>query len=294
MNLLFGLYYFLLSQFYASDLVALPNKSPQLVVRIFLDSNQIRLGNDGQPKPLPVGHAGQHPIFNGIAAHYLELAPNAYTPLGGGAVVYHAPESRKGGATAIDFTKSIIRKSGEIYLKIPLKKIPKGEYEWVRLSVSYQNYDITFYYAGQAYTGTIASFVGFNTFIDTYKIKNQMVLVNSNKKQGYWGFESISGVQTGQSPAGATTVPNPLFATSPIPAGSCVITGKFATKLIVDSQPQEHIFLDMYLSTNNSFEWVDVNANGRWDVDKEAGENVVDMGLRGLVPKWTKSLNKSN
>jgi hypothetical protein len=41
----------------------------------------------------------------------------------------------------------------------------------------------------------------------------------------------------------------------------------------------------MSLSINNSFEWVDVNGNGKFDVDPGSGENVVDMGLRGLIPK---------
>jgi hypothetical protein len=40
----------------------------------------------------------------------------------------------------------------------------------------------------------------------------------------------------------------------------------------------------MSLSTNNSFEWNDSNGNGKWDVDPGSFENVVDMGLRGLIP----------
>ena len=44
----------------------------------------------------------------------------------------------------------------------------------------------------------------------------------------------------------------------------------------------------MNLSINKSFEWIDVNGNGKWDVDVNSGENVVDMGLRGLIPTWQK------
>jgi len=106
--------------------------------------------------------------------------------------------------------------------------------------------------------------------------------VNGNKLQGYWGIETIAGVQTGQSPEGATTVPNPLFATSPIPQGSCIVTGKFDKNLEITGNETEDITVTMSLSINQSFEWVDKNGNGKWDVDLD--ENVVDMGLRGLIP----------
>jgi hypothetical protein len=36
------------------------------------------------------------------------------------------------------------------------------------------------------------------------------------------------------------------------------------------------------MSTNQSFEWIDGNANGKWEPSK--GESVVDMGLRGMIP----------
>ena len=263
-------------------------KEPKLIVKLVLNDNQERLGNAGKPASIPVGNAGQTPIFNGISAHYLELAPSAYTQLGSGSILYHAAETSQGGSIAIDFSKAIIKKSNDIFLEIPLKNISAGDYEWVRLSLSYQNYDVQFYYNSVPYTGTLASFVGYNSYIKSYLIKNQSVTVDSNKSQGYWGFEAISGVQTGQAPPGATTVPNPLFATSPIPAGSCVVTGKFATKLTITNNETQDIELLMNLSINKSFEWKDVNGNGRWDVDANSGEKVVDMGLRGLIPDWVK------
>lgn len=262
------------------------DKEPKLIVKLVMNENQVRLGNNGSPVSLPIGNAGQTPIFNGIAAHYLELAQGPFTSLGNGEIIFHAPETNLGGENAIDFSKSIVKNSNEVYLEIPLKDVAPGEYEWVRLSLSYQNYDIQFYYNSLPYTGTIASFVGFNNYITSYKIKNQTQTVNANKKQGYWGFESISGVQTGQIPEGATTVPNPLFATSPIPSGSCVVTGKFSNKLIINNNENKNIEITMNLSINKSFEWIDVNGNGKWDVDANSGENVVDMGLRGLIPSW--------
>ena len=257
---------------------------PKLIIKIIVDSTQIRLGNLGTASTIPAGNAGQHPNFNSIAAHYLELAPSATTALGSGAILYHAPETTSGGNTAIDFSKAIIKKSGEVYLEIPLKDVPVGNYEWVRLSVSYQNYDVKFHYAGQPYTGTIASFVGFKNYITSFLVKNQSVTVNANKSQGYWAFESIAGVQSGQSPSGFTTVPNPLASTSPIPPGSCVVTGQFANPFSITGNEKNNITVIMSLSINKSFEWKDLNGNGKWDVDAGSGEDVVDMGLRGLIP----------
>ena len=212
------------------------------------------------------------------------MAPSATTALGSGAILYHAPETTNGGSTAIDFSQATVKKSGEVYLEIPLKDVPVGNYEWVRLSVSYQNYDVKFHYAGQPYTGTIASFVGFKNYITSFLVKNQSVAVNANKSQGYWAFESIAGVQTGQSLSGSTTVPNPLASTSPIPAGSCVVTGQFANPFSITGNEKNNITVIMSLSINKSFEWKDLNGNGKWDVDPGSGEDVVDMGLRGLIP----------
>jgi hypothetical protein len=260
-------------------------ETPMLVVRIAVDSTQERLGNAGTPSALPAGHAAQHPQFNRISAHYLELAPNAGTLLGTGAIVYHAPETTAGGSNAIDFDRSSVVKPGEVFLQVPLSSISPGSYEWVRLSVSYQNYDVVFYYNNTPITGTIASFVGYNTYIRTLLLKNQSVAVNANKLQGFWGIETPFSVSTGQAPPGATTVPNPLFATSPIPQGSCVVTGKFAQALNITGNETSDVNITLSLSTNNSFEWIDSNANGLWDVDTSGAEPVVDMGLRGLIPK---------
>lgn len=258
---------------------------PMLIVKITVDSTQERLGNTGSPTPMPSGHAGQHPSFNKISAHYLELAPSPLTLLGQGAILYHAPETQAGGDTAIDFQRATVVKPGEVFLKVPVKNITPGSYEWVRLSVSYQNYDIQFRYAGNDYTSTVASFVGYNNYITNLLVKNQSVSVNANKKQGFWAFETPLNVVTGQSPPGATTVPNPLFNTSPIPQGSCVVTGRFSENLVITGNEASDVSITLSLSTNNSFEWIDTNGNGMWDVDTSGVEQVVDMGLRGLVPK---------
>ncbi len=262
------------------------SEDPLLIIKLAVDPNQVRLGNTGLPTDIPLGNAGQNPIFNSISAHYLELAPNANTFLGDGAIVYQAPETDIGGASAINFDQSNVIAPGNTFLEIPLKDIQEGSYKWVRLSLSYQNYDVTFHFNNEPFTGTVASFVGFNNYLTEYTIKNEKVTVNDNKPQGYWGFETVTGVLTGQAPEGATTVPNPLFDTSPIPQGSCVVTGSFDNNLIITGDETKDIIVTLSLSINKSFEWVDVNGNGKWDVDQDAGENIVDMGLRGLIPSY--------
>lgn len=257
---------------------------PKLIVKLAVDSTQVRLGNIGDTVGIPAGHAAQHPRFNKISAHYLELAPGPYTLLGQGAILYHAPETSIGGSTAIDFNRSRVVAPGEVFLELPLNEVPTGNFEWVRLSLSYQNYDVDYYFNGLPLTGTVASFVGYNTYLTSYTIDSQQVSVNGNRLQGYWGFETNGIVSSGQAPPGATTVPNPLYNSSPIPQGSCVVTGQFSTPLRITGAETEDIIVTMSLSINNSFEWIDANGNGRWDAQLGGVESVVDMGLRGLIP----------
>jgi hypothetical protein len=205
----------------------------KLTFQFKFDSNQARLNNLGQPSAMPAGHAGQSPRFNAMSAHYIELAQEANTQLGKGAVVFKNDETTLGGTTAINFSKSTIARENEVFLSTSLKDIPPGTYKYLRVSLAYQNYDIDVLASGLNLSGTIASFVGYNTFITSHKVKTQTVNVNANRKQGYWAFESSFGVSEGQAPEGATTVPNLLATTSPIPAGSCVVTGKFATPFLL-------------------------------------------------------------
>lgn len=258
---------------------------PMLRFRFKLDPTQERLGNLGTPAPMPAGNAGQNPQFNGISAHYVELAPTAYTQIGDGTVLFTNEETTVGGSRAIVFDKEVIKKDGEIFLEVPLKDVAPGSYEWLRVSLAYQNYDVVFdvNVGGfqQTLTGTLASFVGYNTYINSYKIKDSTVAINANKLQGYWGFETIYSLNTGQAPG--TTVPNPIASTSPIPNGSCLVTGGFASPFVITGEETEDVTVEVSLSINNSFEWQDLDGDGKWDPLE--GENVVDMGLRGLIPR---------
>lgn len=279
-----------------------PNAGPSnanVVFKFKFDSTQVRLNNIGQPSAIPAGNAAQSPIFNSMSAHYVELAPSAFTALGSGAVLYKAPQTSIAGQTAIEFDKATFAGNNEVFFSMPIKDITPGSYEWLRISIAYQNYDISFridttingFPINQDFTGTVASFIGFNTYIKSHTIKTQALTVNDNRKQGYWGFETTLSAfgmsrtltSSGQAPDGATTVVNPLFASSPIPAGSCVVTAAFAPgKLTISGKEANDVVIEVSLSTNKSFEWQEIIANGKWDGTK--GEQVVDMGIRGMIP----------
>lgn len=272
----------------------------QLVFKFRFDSTQVRLNNVGQPNGLGVGNAAQSPVFNGMSAHYLELAPTAHTPLGAGIVLYRADETEQGGALAIDFSKANVVGNGGVFLSVPLRDVPPGDYEWLRTSLAYQNFDVKYYIndtigglpINQEFMGTVAGFIGFNNYIGSFRIKDTTITVGKNRPQGFWGFESqvryggynFRVVDTATAPAGATTVVNPLFVTSPVPPGSCVVTAAFAPgHLVIRGDETQNIVVEVSLSTNKSFEWNEVVRDGRWEPRK--GETVQDMGIRGMIPR---------
>ena len=258
----------------------LPDAGPQLIVKFKFDATQDRLGNIGTPVAIPNGNAAQSPNFNTMSAHYIELAPSSLTALGTGEIIYKGAETTIGGANAIDFQEAKIVTENETFLSIPLSSIQTGTYDWARVSLTYQNYIIDFLHNSVNYNGTLASFVGFNNYITTHQLNGQNISVNANKSQGYWAFETIGTITEGQ--ATGTTVPNPISVTSPVPAGSCVVTGEFSGGFTITGNETQDIVLTLSLSTNNSFEWTEVNIDGKYEPN--AGEQVVDMGFRGLVP----------
>jgi hypothetical protein len=265
-----------------------------LIFKFKFDPTQARLDAFGNTSTVPSNHSAQSPRFNKMSAHYIELAPEATTQLGKGFVLYRAPETSVGGDLAIDFDQSTLAGEGEIFFSMPLKDIPtSGTYRYLRVSLAYQNYDIDFRVSdtlGNNYdlNGTLASFIGFNTYIKSFKIEDSTVTENTNKKQGYWAFEwnnpqwGLPAVSKGQAPAGATTVPNPIDNTSPIPDGSCVVTGAFASPFLLTGKETEDVVITVSLSTNKSFEWVEHSTPGYYE--PLAGDTVIDMGIRGLKP----------
>ena len=274
---------------------------PRLIFKFKFDSTQVRLNNVGAPSTIPSGNAAQSPVFNLMSQHYIELAGDL-DPLGSGQVLFVGTSTATGGTNAINYCSSTLTKEGDVFFSKPLSQITPGSYKWLRVSLAYQNYNIVYKAnaipGNQLGTGTLASFIGYKTYISNYKINNTTYEPSNaaggigNHLQGYWGFETTvlgtSYFVDGQAPAGATTVPNPLFASSPIPSGSCVVTGQFVNNtqtnapLLISGTETQDIVITVSLSTNKSFEWHEVTADGYYQ--PEVGEYVVDMGIRGLIP----------
>ncbi|HTB32458.1 MAG TPA: hypothetical protein VK808_10555, partial [Bacteroidia bacterium] len=115
---------------------------PQLVFIFKFDSTQARLNNVGQPDTMPAGHSGQSPVFNGMSSHYIELAQTATTQLGNGDVLYRAPEVGTGPNLAIEFSKCTVVPQGVAFYSCPISSVTPGSYQWLRVSLAYQNYTI--------------------------------------------------------------------------------------------------------------------------------------------------------
>ncbi|NNE55428.1 MAG: hypothetical protein HKN32_05370, partial [Flavobacteriales bacterium] len=164
---------------------------PSLIFRFAFDPNQERLDNLGQPSEIGEGNAAQSPSFNSISAHYLELSEDMWTQLGEGELLYEGPQTNAGGADAIDFSESSVVAEGENFLSVPLSNVNNGTYEWLRVSLSYQNFDITYLSDFGQLEGTLAGFIGFNTYIEDFVINEESVDVFENKLQGFWGFETV-------------------------------------------------------------------------------------------------------
>lgn len=271
------------------------NNDPKLIFVFTFDTTATRLDNLGQPSPIPAGNAGQHPDFQYLAAHYVELIPWPYTQLGEGEVLYMSPQVTTGGDSAIDFASLLLAAEGDTFLSVPMKDIEVGNYSYIRISVAYQQYKIDVRidttistnppigYNGFINT-EVFSYLGFNNYIQ-YALPNQQMPVFGNRLQGFFGIETepiqaLGGYQISDTGSALqTTVVNPLAATSPIPAGSCLVTGEITGLNITGNETQDKV-VEVRVSINNSFEWTDPNGNGWYEPLK--GEQVVDMGLRGL------------
>jgi hypothetical protein len=271
---------------------------PKLIFKFKFDSTQTRLNNLGTPTTVAAGNAGQSPKFNGMSAHYIEMAPTNSTQVGQGTVLYRAEETMCGGSNAIVFCKSVVAKEGDVFFSVPIASVTPGTYKWLRISLAYQNYDVKVKTTSAGVIdGTIASFVGFNTYLTKYKMRSAVMTPTlngaGNKLQGYWGFYTnvfSTEVKTeGQAPQTTVVNPNP---NSPIPAGSCLVTGEFVTSanqtvgapFVITGNETQDIIITVSLSTNKSFEWKELTFDGLFQ--PEIGETVVDMGLRGLKPMY--------
>lgn len=279
----------------------------QLQFQFAFDSTQVRLGSLGQPVSVPSGNGAQSPKFRTAAVHYIELAQDSLTWVGTGALLYRGDEVTTGGTAAIDFSKISVAAANQIFKTIKFKDIPKGTYKWIRVSAAYQNFDIKYnvintgltapYNQFLNQTGTVGAFIGFNSYIQTFKPLNYTFSVNANKGQGFGGLESTINTglpapynqvqiqNTWEGQTGFTTVVNPARLAIGVPLGSCLISAKLDKPLVVTGDETADVLTTLSFSTNKSFEWIDRNGNGKLDVDKTTPANsdqVIDMGLRGL------------
>ena len=291
------------------------SSNAKMTFQFEFDENQERLNNFGNPATIENGNAAQTPDFNQLSAFYIELVPNKFTNIRDGAVIYEAKtQNAQAGGTfdeAVIFDEAIVEDEGIDFLELDVSEIPPGTYEYARVSVTYQNANVKFNLLNMPdplptnlmdQSGTIASFIGFNTFVSDHTIFSKTETINGDVQQGYWAFESQleepyqswyelanpNGFSSGQAPAGSTTVVNPLAEFGiELPFGSCIVTGQFETPLVITGNEEEDVNLKLSFSINNSFEWTDTNGNGEWDFDigNNTIEPLVDMGLRGLIVK---------
>jgi hypothetical protein len=277
-------------------------QEPKLNITFIMDSNAARLDNLGDPVAVPSGNAAQNPDFEILGLHFIGLYPDKFTPYDNGVTIFSSPTTEEGGIAAIDFENELFLTEADNQFSIPLSNVASGEYEYFRSSIGFQKYNITYNLRGASASpdwpsglsddidinATLASFLGYNTYIKNYTLTNQTVDVNANKLQGYFGLESngeVAGQQVNEFSEGnapQTTVPNPIDETSPVPAGSCVVTGKFPVTLMIPENPTEDINIQVIISINKSFEWQDGNGNNKYEPLLD--EQVVDMGTRGVFP----------
>ena len=58
-----------------------------------------------------------------------------------------------------------------------------------------------------------------------------------------------------------------------------LVTGRFDSPLVVTGEETTDIVVEVAVSINQSFEWEEINQDGKYE---PAIETVVDMGTRGL------------
>ena len=116
--------------------------------------------------------------------------------------MYKGIETNAGGAAAVDMAEVKFAGSDETFVSVDLTDLAPGTYEWIRVSLIYDNYVIDFYtnqvpLTDMNLSGRLESYVGFNNYITSHVIKDSKLVVNENKLQGWvveWGGRTFRNV----------------------------------------------------------------------------------------------------
>jgi hypothetical protein len=276
----------------------------RLYVKIKFDPLQERLNNQGLSTGIGAGNAAQTPAINHVGIEGLEILKTAFSKAGEGSVLFSVPKTNAGGSAAVDYSKLITVKDGDVFLSTPVRDIAPGKYEWLRASVACHNFDLRVNMINIPFVGNLpderaafAGFLGTNNYITKYKVWEKEDVVNGNKGRGYWcmetkfnaAFNSLNTIYRGQMTDKNITFVNPISQTVPTLTGSADVVGRFETPLSITGAETEDITVVLTLSTNNMFEWEEnINRNGKWDINAQGSngqpefEKIKDIGFRGL------------
>ena len=161
-----------------------------------------------------------------MSTHFIELVPTDLTPYKAGQAIFSglavatSKPNPHNFTTAIDFDNAVVKGEDELFHEIPLKDIAVGTYRHLRVSVSYQNYDVNYNLINLpggvpdliGESGTIASFLGYFMHLNNVTVRDMSTSVNDDVLQGFWAFETnlsapwnnFNQLSSGQAPEGAT------------------------------------------------------------------------------------------
>lgn len=302
----------LLALFFTACTKGVPNER-YLIFKFKTDPAMERLNDTGGlASMVALGNGAQDPNINYLGFDHIELATTDSTLFGMGLTLFHSPRIGNG---ILDFSQLNFAKPNEEFFSIPLSLVAPGTYKWLRVGIPYENFDMTYriddpvngvnYNATNG--GTMSGFLS-RMYVDNFYAHDYRFNVKDTLAQNNWGFETVLGTggfsftytdrQHGMD--SSTTAVNPMHFKSPIPVRTSIVTGAlnvfesrkigsdttYEMPLTITGLEKDNVIVECVLSTNKSFEWRDVNGNGKWDPFK--GEPVIDMGLRGMKPRVRK------
>ena len=252
---------------------------PMLIIRFKFDETEQTSRKQGSTLP---GNAAQTPDYNSIAADFIQFTTTKDTASKSGIVAYQSPKTTMGGSEAIDFGLTRVVEENRVFVALPIKKLKTGNYRYVNVSIAFQNYKIKIRNNAADYDGTMAGFTGFNTYIDTYEIGNNIFPVNANKTDGYWAFalDDFPYQAKGQ-------ITDNIISNSGNDAGltkSRLITGKFTSDLVITGKETSNIEVTLTLPVAHTFQWKEVIFDGKFE--PSIGEQIINLGANDVVASF--------